>query len=114
METSSGKGSGMDPVANTTSFDVVIIGAGIVGAAAFRELCKYDLKVLLLDSLHDVGGDASRANSAILHGGFDPQPGTLMSISTNRVFSSGSSGRRIFPLMWNGQAHWCLPSMMLT
>jgi len=53
---------------------VVIIGAGIVGAAAFRELCKYDLKVLLLDSLHDVGGDASRANSAILHGGFDPQP----------------------------------------
>ena len=80
METSSGKGSGMDPVANTTSFDVVIIGAGIVGAAAFRELCKYDLKVLLLDSLHDVGGDASRANSAILHGGFDPQPGTLMSI----------------------------------
>jgi len=55
METSSGKGSGMDPVANTTSFDVVIIGAGIVGAAAFRELCKYDLKVLLLDSLHDVG-----------------------------------------------------------
>jgi len=39
---------------------------GRVGAAAFRELCKYDLKVLLLDSLHDVG--------------FDPQPGTLMSI----------------------------------
>jgi len=72
METSSGKGSGMDPVANTTSFDVVIIGAGIVGAAAFRELCKYDLKVLLLDSLHDVGGDASRANSAILHGGLIP------------------------------------------
>jgi len=64
METSSGKSSGMDPIANTTSFDVVIIGAGIVGAAAFRELCKYDLKVLLLDSLHDVGGDASRANSA--------------------------------------------------
>jgi len=52
----------MDPVANTTSFDVVIIGAGIVGAAAFRELCKYGLKVLLLNSLHDVGGDASRAN----------------------------------------------------
>ena len=79
METSSGKSSGMGPVADTAVYDVIIIGAGIVGAAAFRELCKYDLRVLLLDSLHDVGGDASRANSAILHGGFDPQPGTLMS-----------------------------------
>ncbi|HHY43846.1 MAG TPA: NAD(P)/FAD-dependent oxidoreductase [Coprothermobacter sp.] len=79
METSSGKSSGMGPVAHTAVYDVIIIGAGIVGAAAFRELCKYDLRVLLLDSLHDVGGDASRANSAILHGGFDPQPGTLMS-----------------------------------
>ncbi len=69
----------MGPVAHTAVYDVIIIGAGIVGAAAFRELCKYDLRVLLLDSLHDVGGDASRANSAILHGGFDPQPGTLMS-----------------------------------
>jgi glycerol-3-phosphate dehydrogenase len=68
--------------------DVLIIGAGIVGAAAFRELSKYKLDVLLVDANHDVGGEASRANSAILHGGFDPEPGTLMSELNREGISS--------------------------
>ncbi|WP_018962614.1 NAD(P)/FAD-dependent oxidoreductase [Coprothermobacter platensis] len=82
MAASGGTRSELDQIAkndNPINCDVLIIGAGIVGAAAFRELCRYKLNVLLVDANHDVGGDASKANSAILHGGFDPNPGTLMS-----------------------------------
>ncbi|NPV88196.1 NAD(P)/FAD-dependent oxidoreductase [Coprothermobacteraceae bacterium] len=76
MEESRGKSS---ELVSLGSWDVVVIGAGIVGAAVFRELTRYHLRVLLVDALNDVGGEASRATSAIIHAGFDPEPGTLMS-----------------------------------
>ncbi|MBL1229720.1 NAD(P)/FAD-dependent oxidoreductase [Enterococcus sp. BWB1-3] len=59
-------------------YDVVIIGCGIVGAATAYELSKYRLKVLILEAENDVSMGATKANSAILHAGFDPEPGTLM------------------------------------
>ena len=65
-------------------FDAVVVGAGIVGAAAFRELCRLKATVLLLDRLHDVGGQASRANTGILHGGYDPRPGSTMAAMNAR------------------------------
>jgi len=58
-------------------FDVVVIGAGIVGALVARQLSRYALRVLLLDRDCDIGMGASAANSAILHAGFDPKPGSL-------------------------------------
>ena len=58
-------------------YDAVIIGAGVVGAMAARELSRYDLKVCLLEKENDVAMGASRANSGIIHGGYDPIPGTL-------------------------------------
>ena len=58
-------------------YDVAIIGAGVVGAMAARELSRYDLKVCLLEKENDVAMGASRANSGIIHGGYDPVPGTL-------------------------------------
>ena len=57
-------------------YDVAIIGAGVVGALTARELSRYQLKVALLEKESDVAGGASRANSGIVHGGFDPVPGT--------------------------------------
>ena len=57
-------------------YDVAIIGAGVVGALTARELSRYQLKVVLLEKESDVAGGASRANSGIVHGGFDPIPGT--------------------------------------
>lgn len=57
-------------------YDVVIIGAGVVGASIARELSKYKLKTLVLDRENDVGNVTSMANSAIVHSGYDPKPGT--------------------------------------
>ncbi|MCR5505458.1 MAG: NAD(P)/FAD-dependent oxidoreductase [Bacilli bacterium] len=58
-------------------FDVLIIGAGVTGAFIARNLAKYQLKVALLDKENDVGNLTSNANSAIIHSGYDPVPGTL-------------------------------------
>ena len=58
-------------------YDVLIIGAGVIGGMAARELSRYDLKVCLLEKENDVATGASRANSGIVHGGYDPEPGTL-------------------------------------
>ena len=59
--------------------DIVIIGAGAVGSALARELSKYKLDVTVVEKNSDVGGDASKSNSAIIHTGYDAKPGTLES-----------------------------------
>ena len=59
--------------------DVLVIGAGAVGCAITRELTKYDLKVICVEKNPDVGGLASKSNSAIIHTGYDAAPGTLES-----------------------------------
>ena len=59
-------------------YDVVIVGCGIVGAAAAFELSKYRLKIGILERENDVATGTTKANSAILHAGYDPVPGTLM------------------------------------
>lgn len=58
--------------------DVLVIGCGIVGAAAAMELSKYQLQVAVLEKENDVANGTTKANSAILHAGYDPVPGTLM------------------------------------
>ena len=59
--------------------DVVVIGAGAVGCAIARELSKYDIRVIVVDKNEDIGGDASKSNSAIIHTGYDASPDTLES-----------------------------------
>ena len=59
-------------------YDVIIIGAGITGAAIAMELSKYRLRTLWLEKHNDVAIETSRANSGIIHSGYDPKPGTLM------------------------------------
>jgi glycerol-3-phosphate dehydrogenase len=59
--------------------DVAIVGAGVVGTAIARALSRYDLAVVLLDAANDVGTGTTKANTAILHTGFDAVPGTLES-----------------------------------
>lgn len=62
-----------------TDYDVAVIGAGIVGCAIARELAGHDLTVALIEARNDVGDGTSKANTAILHTGFDAKPGTLES-----------------------------------
>lgn len=59
-------------------YDVIIVGCGITGAAAAFTLSRYKLSVLVLEKENDIAMGASRANSAIIHAGYDPEPGTLM------------------------------------
>ncbi len=59
------------------AYDIAIIGAGVVGCAAFREFVLAGLRCILLERDNDILAGASKANSAILHTGFDATPGTL-------------------------------------
>ena len=59
-------------------YDVLIIGCGITGAAAAFHLSRYQLKIAVLEQENDVADGTTKANSAILHAGYDPEPGTLM------------------------------------
>ena len=58
-------------------YDVAIVGAGVIGGMLARELSKYRLSVCILEKENDVAMAASHANSGIVHGGYDPVPGTL-------------------------------------
>ena len=60
--------------------NVVVIGAGAVGCAIARELSKYQIDVIVVDKNEDVGGDASKSNSAIIHTGYDATPDSLESM----------------------------------
>lgn len=57
--------------------DIIIIGAGVIGASIARVLARYQLDILVLEKESDVGDGASGANSAILHSGYDPEPDSL-------------------------------------
>ena len=59
------------------SYDIAIIGAGVVGSLIARKLSKYDIKIALIEKCNDVAMGTSKANSAIVHAGFDALPGTL-------------------------------------
>lgn len=58
--------------------DVAVIGSGIMGAAVARELSKYNLSILIIDKDNDVSCGTTKANSAIVHAGYDAKEGSLM------------------------------------
>ena len=59
-------------------YDVLVIGCGVIGAATAFELSKYDLKAAVIERGNDVSLGTTKANSAIIHAGYDPESGTLM------------------------------------
>lgn len=65
-------------------YDFIIVGAGVVGAMIARELSKFELKILMIERESDVGMGQSAANSAIIHAGYDPKPGTLKAALNSR------------------------------
>jgi glycerol-3-phosphate dehydrogenase len=75
------------------AYDVIIIGGGIVGCMTARALSRYQLKILLIEKEADIGAGVSAANSAIVHAGYDPVPGTLkacMNVAGNKLWDTVS------------------------
>lgn len=58
--------------------EVAIIGGGVCGCSLLYALSRYNARVMLLEATNDVGVATTKANSAIVHAGYDPEPGTLM------------------------------------
>lgn len=85
-------------------YDVAIIGAGVIGGALARELAKYKLSAVLLEKESDVAMGASKANSGIVHGGFDPEPETLKAklniLGVEKLFCAAKELH--FPIKRNG------------
>lgn len=70
-------------------YDVIIIGAGIIGSFIAHRLSKKECRVLVIDKNADVADGATMANSAIVHSGHDPKPGTLkamLNVRGNRMY----------------------------
>lgn len=90
-------------------FDVTIIGAGIVGCAAARELTRYNLSICVVDMHDDVACGTTKANSAIVHAGFDASPGSLkaqLNGAGNKMFDKLSK-ELDFPFKRNGSLVLC-------
>ena len=58
------------------SFDVIVIGGGVIGTAVLKSLASFEAKTLLLEKASDLSNGSSRANSGIAHAGYDAEPGT--------------------------------------
>lgn len=61
----------------SAAVDVIVIGGGVVGCAVLRELSRYDLRILLLEKEGDLAEGISKANSGVIHSGFNVPPGSL-------------------------------------
>src|SRR5262245_61311019 len=106
----------------TQIYDVAIIGAGAVGSAIARELSRYELNIILLESNSDVGMGTSKASTAIWHTGYDATPGSLESVLLKRSYpllerfmiEVGSPFERIGGLLiaWTQEQYETLPSLL--
>lgn len=89
--------------------DVIIIGGGVVGCSVARELSRFDADILLLERGNDVSVGTSKANSGIVHGGYDAKPGTLkakFNVAGNAMFDA--LARELdFPFKRNGSMVLC-------
>ena len=90
-------------------YDVAIIGAGVVGSAIARELSRYQVKACVIEREEDVCCGTSKANSAIIHAGFDATPGTLkarLNVRGNEIMDQLSKELDI-PFKRNGSLVVC-------
>lgn len=91
-------------------YDVIIIGAGVAGAASARELSRYQAKICVLEKEEDVCCGTSKANSAIVHAGYDAAEGSLMAklnVRGNEMMEQLSKDLD-FPFKRNGSLVVCL------
>lgn len=91
-------------------YDVIIIGAGVIGTACARELSRYQAKICVLEKEEDLCCGTSKANSAIVHAGYDAAEGTLkakLNVRGNQIMEKLSE-ELDFPFKRNGSLVICL------
>lgn len=84
--------------------DIVIIGSGVIGCSIARELSKYKIDITVVDKNLDISEGISKANSGIIHGGFNEKKGTLkakLNLEANKIIE-GLSKELEFPFKRNG------------
>ena len=87
-----------------TTYDVIVVGAGVAGCCCARELARWELSTLVLEAGNDICCGSTRANSGIVHAGYDPVPGTLKArynLEGSRLYPQWSQELG-FPLLING------------
>lgn len=87
-----------------TQWDVVVVGAGVAGCCAARELARWDARILVVEAGNDIACGATRANSGIVHAGFDPKPGSnkaRFNVEGSRLFPQWADELG-FPVINNG------------
>ena len=92
------------------NYDVIIIGAGVTGTAIARELSRYQCRVCVLEREEDVCCGTSKANSAIIHAGYDAEPGSWkarLNVRGNEMIESLSK-ELDFPFKRDGSLVLCL------
>lgn len=80
-------------------FDVIIIGAGVIGAAICDELVKNKYKVAIMEKNLRIAQETSEGNSGVIHGGFDPTPGKLnaiLNLQGRKIYENIDSKNLIF------------------
>ncbi len=90
-------------------FDITIIGAGVIGCSISRELSKYNLKTCVIEKSSDVASGTTKANSAIVHGGYDADSITMkgkLNAKGNAMFTSLAK-ELDFPFKRNGSLVLC-------
>jgi glycerol-3-phosphate dehydrogenase len=102
--------------------DVVVVGAGVVGSAIARELSRFELRCTLVEAGPDVGAGTSKANTALLHTGFDAKPGTLEArlVRRGHELLSGYAAQVGIPLArtgallvaWSDEQHAAFPGIV--
>lgn len=107
---------------DSTVYDAAVIGAGVVGSAIARELSKYQIKTVLIEAKSDVGAGTSKANTAILHTGYDAKPDYLEAKLVRRGYEllleySSEVGIPVektggLLIAWNEEQEKALPSIL--
>lgn len=94
---------------------IIVIGGGVIGCSVARELCRYDAEITVIERFNDVSSGTTKANSGIVHAGFDAKPGTLkakFNMLGNAMFEKLSK-ELDFPFKRNGAFVLCFDKQEL-
>ena len=88
-------------------FDVIIVGGGVIGCGIARELSRFRLNIIVLEQFNDVSAGTSKANSGIVHAGFDAESGSLKAKYNIEGAAMFPRLRKSLTFLTDKTARWC-------